>query len=72
MTGGLDDLKLSIGNLLDEFGSTEHLLLGLAINAGLAFVGILVWAAADGWLAFAGAFWALLNGLGIFKWVFQL
>lgn len=65
----LDDLQLSISNLWSEFGTTENILAGLAINIGLALVGVAVWYTSSGWISFAGAVWAILNVLGIVSWV---
>lgn len=67
----LDDLQLSVSNLWSEFGSTDNILAGLAINLSLALVGVLVWYTTTGWLSFAGAVWAILNVLGIVSWVMQ-
>lgn len=68
----LDDLRLSIASLCGEFGSTSNIQLALAINIGLALVGVAVWYLSSGWVAFAGAVWAILNIIGPVKWVFGL
>ncbi len=65
------DLTLSISNLLDEFGSTESPLVALLINGGLAASGAAVAIATDGWVAYLGIVWALINLFGIIKWVIQ-
>jgi hypothetical protein len=82
MTDDLDDeagrpsvtswagLRYSIQSLWSDFGNTDSVGLGLVINLGLAAVGVLIYASTSGWLQFAGAVWAILNVLGIVKWVF--
>lgn len=69
---GLASIRYSIGNLWDEFGSTDAPLLGLVVNLGLAAIGVLVYSQASGAVAFVGAAWAILNVLGVVKWVFGL
>lgn len=82
MTDDLDDeagrpsvtswggLRYSVQNLWSDFGNTDSVGLGLVINLGLAAVGVLIYAFGSGWVAFVGAVWAILNVLGIVKWVF--
>jgi hypothetical protein len=63
-------LRYSIQNLWSDFGNTDSVSLGLVINLGLAAIGVLIYAFGSGWVAFVGAVWAILNVLGIVKWVF--
>lgn len=72
MPTGLDQLQYVIGNLWDEFGSTESPLLGLTINLGLTAIGVLVYSQTTGVVAFLGAVWAILHVLAIGKWVIGL
>lgn len=65
----LDDLKLSLRNLLEDVGRTDDPLLGLVINLGLASIGVVVYVAAEGVLGIVGLGWAIINFLGVVKWV---
>lgn len=65
----LGRLRYSITNLWDMWGRIDSVALGLAINVALALVGVVVYLTTSGWLAFAGAVWAMLNFLGPLKWV---
>jgi len=68
---GLENLKLSISNLFDEFGSADTQL-AIVINLGLASIGVVLWLVASGWLAWVGAIWATLNVLPVVQWVIGL
>ncbi len=68
----LSNLTLSISNLIDEFGTTESPLVALLINTALAAVGVAAAIVADGWVAYLGIVWAIINLSGIVKWVFNL
>lgn len=65
----LSDLRLSLENLIEDFGSTENPLLGLVINLGLAAIGVVVYLELSGIIAIAGLMWAIINVLGVVKWV---
>lgn len=69
---GQHDLVTSLSNLHRKFGSTEKPLLGLAVNAGLAAIGIVGVLLTSGILEVVAAAWAGLNILGIVKWVIGL
>ena len=66
-----DDLRLSTGYLIDKFARTDNIGLALVINGGLAAIGLVVYLAFDGLLGAAGLVWAIINLLGIVKWVFR-
>lgn len=68
----LDDLRLSIANLWDSFGSSDNILLATGINAVCIALGAAVWYLTTGVLAFAGAVFAIISALGILKWVIGL
>lgn len=68
----LDDLRLSIANLWDSFGSSDNILLATGINAVFIALGAAVWYLTTGFLAFAGAVFAIISALGILKWVIGL
>lgn len=65
----LANLRQAARNLVHDFGSTQHWLLGMTVNIAGTLLGIGVWYAADGWLGFLGAVWAILHILAIGKWV---
>jgi len=65
----LSDLRLSLENLYDDFGSTDNPLLGLVINLGLASIGVVAYLELGGVAAIAGLLWAIINVLGVVKWV---
>lgn len=64
-----DDLRLSLENLIEEFGSTDNPLLGLVINLGLAAIGAVVYFQFSGIIAIVGLLWAIINVWGVVKWV---
>lgn len=66
------NLRLSITNLWDMFGNTESILIGLLINLSLAATGVAIALLFDGVVAFLGGVWAILNVIGVVKWVFGL
>lgn len=66
---GLEQIRFVVGNLWEDFGSTSSALFGLAINVALGSLGVLVYALADGVLAFAGIVWALIHVFAIVSWV---
>lgn len=68
----LGELKLSIRNLIAEFGHTDNLLFGVLLSIALALPGVAVWFLLSGWVAWIGAVWALLNLLPILQAVMQL
>jgi len=70
--GKLDKLTYSITNLWDEIGRTDNILFGLVVNVGLALLGVAIYVGTSGILSFLGAAWAMLNALGILRWVMQL
>lgn len=70
--GKLERAQFAISNLWDDFGQTDSPLFGFVVNAGLASIGIVLWAFTTGWLSFAGGVWAIINLLGIVAWVFNL
>jgi len=63
-------LKFVIGNLMDKARATPGL--ATLINLTTALIGVGIWYAFDGWIAFAGIVYAILSLLGIVKWVFGL
>lgn len=65
----LSDLRYSLENLYEDFGSTENPLLGLAINLGLASIGVVAYLELSGVAAIVGLLWAIINVLGVVKWV---
>jgi len=65
--GKLNKLTYSITNLWEDFGRTDSLLLGTVVNVALGALGLAVYIAADGLVAFAGAVWAILCGLAILR-----
>ncbi len=64
-----DDLRISLENLLHDFGSTDNPLLGLVINLGLASIGVVAYLELGGVAAIVGLVWAIINVLGVVKWV---
>lgn len=68
----LDNLKLSLSNLIHEFGSSESIGFALVINLGLAAIGVAVYLGTSGLLSFVGGLWAIINLLGIVAWVLRL
>ena len=70
--GKWNQLKYSIGNLLEEWANTDNPILGLVINLGMAAIGVVVWYFTSGIVAFAGGVWAILSILAIVKWVLGL
>lgn len=71
-TGRFAQLQLSISNLWDEFGQTESIGLALVINLGLAALGMIGYVALSGIPSYIAGVWAVLNLLGIVKWVLGL
>lgn len=65
----LSDLRISLKNLHEDFGSTENPLLGLVINLGLASIGVVIYLEVGGIGAIAGLVWAIINLIGVVKWV---
>jgi len=63
------DLRVSLENLYEDFGSTDNPLLGLVINLGLAAIGVIVYLELGGVVAIAGLLWAIINVLGVVQWV---
>lgn len=59
--GPFGRLRHSVGNLFDEFGSVDSLLVGTILNAAIAVPGVLAWYAFDGVPAVLGAAWAILH-----------
>jgi len=70
--GKLNQLQYSISNLWDEFGNVDSVGVGLVVNLGLALIGVVIYWQTTGLVAVAGAIWAILNLLGIIKWVLGL
>jgi len=71
-TGRVAQLQYSISNLIEDFGQTDSIGLGLVINLFMVAMGIVIWAAFSGLVAFAGAVFAILHILAIVKWVLGL
>lgn len=65
--GKLNKLTYSIGNLWEDFGQSDSLLLATAVNVALGALGLAVYLVADGIVAFAGAVWAILHALAIVR-----
>lgn len=65
----LSDLRVSLENLIHDFGSTDNPFLGLVINLGLASIGVVVYLEFGGLAAIVGLMWAIINVLGVVKWV---
>lgn len=68
----LYELKISVRQLIKEFGHTDNLLVGVLVSIALALPGVAVWFFLSGWVAWVGAVWALLNLLPIIQAVLQL
>jgi len=68
----LAKLRYSITNLWEDYGRQEQIGIAFAVNVGLTIIGTAIYATADGWIAFAGAVWAILHVLAIIKWVVGL
>lgn len=64
----LANLRQAVRNLVYEFGSTNNWIVGLTVNVAGMLVGLGVWYAGHGWVAFLGAAWAILHMLAIGKW----
>lgn len=64
-----ENLKLSIGNLFEQFGSTNSIGLAFVINGGLAAIGLVVFIGLDGPARWLGLAWAIINLGGILQWV---
>jgi len=71
-TGRVAQLQYSISNLIEDFGQTDSIGLGLVINLVMVGLGIVVWAAFSGLVAFVGAVFAIVHILAIVKWVLGL
>lgn len=65
----LQNLKISVSNLIDEFGQADNELVGLAVNGGCAALGGGVWWYFDGAIAVIGALFALLCIAPVVAWV---
>jgi len=66
-------LRLSLSNLIDEFGQTDSPIFGLVVNLGLAAPGIAVALLASNPMFQAlGVAWAIFNIYPIVSWVFGL
>jgi hypothetical protein len=66
-------LRLSLSNLIDEFGQTDSPIFGLVVNLGLAAPGIAVaLLASNPIFQLLGAAWAIFNIYPILSWVFGL
>ena len=66
------NLRLSISNLWEQLGQADNIIFGLLVNLSMALTGVAIVVLFDGIVAFAGAAWAILNLIGIIKWVFGL
>lgn len=66
------NLRVSITNLWDQLGQSQNILIGLLVNLSLAMTGVAIYLLTSGLVAYAGAVWAIINLIGIVKWVFGL
>lgn len=57
----LSELKLATSNLIEMFGRTDNIAVGVGVSLLLATPGLLAWYFGSGWVMYLGAFWALLN-----------
>jgi len=67
-----DSLRSQLGTMLATLGRTDDYALGLTINAITIALGLGVYAWTSGWLAYAGAVFAILGVLGIVSGVLRL
>ena len=66
-------LRLSLSNLIEQFGDTDNILFGLLVNLTLAAPGVaVVLLVSNPILSMIGAAWAFINILPILSWVIGL
>lgn len=65
----LQNLKISVSNLIDEFGQADNPLIGLAVNGLCAAIGVGVWWYFEGAIAFLGVVFAALCLAPVVAWV---
>lgn len=62
-----DNLRLSVRNLIAQFGRTDSLVFGTIVNVGLAAPGIYLGTTQTGWLMWLGWAWAFLHIVAIVR-----
>lgn len=67
-----DQLTGSIAHLLDSFGTTTNIMIGIALNGLLGLLGVLVALYTTGFIEFIAAGWAIMNFGAIIAWVIGL
>jgi len=61
--------RYAVGNLWDEFGSTDSIALGTIVNGSMVLLGLVIAWQASGLVAAGGVAWALFNSYPFLRWV---
>jgi len=69
LKGKFSNLRLSISNLFDEFGSTNNLIVGTVINLATVAVGLTIWLATTPPLSYVGLFVAVLGAWPLAQYI---